>query len=212
VVFFLLLENLYLNLLLLTAQFIYSMIQQFFQSFNLFSKNEIDHLLTFFKERTLAKNDFFVKENERCKEIAFIQSGIFRSYYTSNEGKDNTYCFRFPNDLMASYSSFISDKPSIENLQAISEATLLVIKKEKIQELVSENPKWSEFLRIIAEQEYLELEKRFFQLQRDNAAQRYAYLIENQTNYIQKIPLQYLASYLGITQRHLSRIRKEISF
>ena len=211
-VFFLLLENLYLNLLLLTAQFIYSMIQQFFQSFNLFSKNEIDHLLTFFKERTLAKNDFFVKENERCKEIAFIQSGIFRSYYTSNEGKDNTYCFRFPNDLMASYSSFISDKPSIENLQAISEATLLVIKKEKIQELVSENPKWSEFLRIIAEQEYLELEKRFFQLQRDNAAQRYAYLIENQTNYIQKIPLQYLASYLGITQRHLSRIRKEISF
>lgn len=188
------------------------MIRQFFQSFNLFSKNEIDHLLTFFKERTLAKNDFFVKENERCKEIAFIQSGIFRSYYTSNEGKDNTYCFRFPNDLMASYSSFISDKPSIENLQAISEATLLVIKKEKIQELASENPKWSEFLRIIAEQEYLELEKRFFQLQRDDAAQRYAFLIENHPDYIQKIPLQYLASYLGITQRHLSRIRKEISF
>lgn len=211
-VFFLLLENLYLNLLLLTAQFIYSMIQQFFQSFNLFSKNEIDHLLTFFKERTLAKNDFFVKENERCKEIAFIQSGIFRSYYTSNEGKDNTYCFRFPNDLMASYSSFISDKPSIENLQAISEATLLVIKKEKIQELVSENPKWSEFLRMIAEQEYLELEKRFFQLQQNDAAQRYTFLIENQPDYIQKIPLQYLASYLGITQRHLSRIRKEISF
>ena len=188
------------------------MIQQFFQSFNLFSKNEIDYLLTFFKEKTLAKHDFFVKENERCKEIAFIQSGIFRSYYTSHEGKDSTYCFRFPNDLMASYSSFISDKPSIENLQAISEATLLVIKKEKIQELVSENPKWSEFLRMIAEQEYLELEKRFFQLQQNDAAQRYTFLIENQPNYIQKIPLQYLASYLGITQRHLSRIRKEISF
>ena len=188
------------------------MIRQFFQSFNLFFENEIDQLLTFFKERTLAKNDFFVKENERCREIAFIESGIFRSYYTSHEGKDNTYCFRFPNDLMASYSSFISDKPSIENLQAISDATLLIIKKDKIQKLASENPKWNEFLRIIAEQEYLELEKRFFQLQRDSAAQRYGFLIENQPNYIQQIPLQHLASYLGITQRHLSRIRKEISF
>ncbi|MBD3906485.1 Crp/Fnr family transcriptional regulator [Chryseobacterium sp. Ch-15] len=188
------------------------MIQQFFQSFNLFSENEIHHLLVFFEERKLSKNDLFVKEGEKCKEIAFIQSGVFRSYYTSDEGKDSTYCFRFPNDLMASYSSFISDKPSIENMQAISEATLLVIKKEKIQKLVSENPKWNEFLRMIAEQEYLELEKRFFQLQRDDATQRYAFLIENQPDYIQKIPLQYLSSYLGITQRHLSRIRKEISF
>lgn len=65
---------------------------------------------------------------------------------------------------MASYSLFISGKPSIENLQIISESTLLVIKKEKIQELSSENHKWSEFLRMIAEQEYLELEKLFFQL------------------------------------------------
>ena len=114
--------------------------------------------------------------------------------------------------MMASYSSFISGKPSIENLQVISESTLFVIKKEKIQELISENPKWSEFLRMIAEQEYLELEKHFFQLQRDAAAQRYAFLIENQPYCIQKIPLQYLASYLGIPKRHLSRIRKEISF
>lgn len=188
------------------------MIQQFFQNFKLFSENEIENILTFFKERKLSKNDFFVKEGEKCKEIAFIQSGIFRSYYISEEGKDNTYCFRFPNDLLASYSSFISDQPSIENLQATTEATLLVIKKEKIQELSSENPKWSEFLRMIAEQEYLELEKRFFQLQRDSSTKRYLFLIENQPDYIQKIPLQYLASYLGITQRHLSRIRKEISF
>ncbi|WP_175620891.1 Crp/Fnr family transcriptional regulator [Chryseobacterium schmidteae] len=188
------------------------MIQQFFQSFYLFSKNEIDNLLAFFKERTIAKNDFFVKEGENCKEIAFIQSGLFRSYYVSEEGKDNTYCFRFPNDLLASYSSFISNKPTVENLQAITEATLLVIKKEKIQELASKNPNWSEFSRMIAEQEYLELEKRFFQLQQNDAAQRYTFLIENQPDYIQKIPLQYLASYLGITQRHLSRIRKEISF
>jgi CRP-like cAMP-binding protein len=100
----------------------------------------------------------------------------------------------------------------MENMQAISDAELLIIKKDKIQKLTDENPNWIKFLKIIAEQEYLELEKRFFQLQRDTASQRYQSLLENQPNYIQDISLQYLASYLGITQRHLSRIRKEISF
>jgi ribosomal protein L10 len=57
----------------------------------------------------------------------------------------------------------------------------------------------------------MELETRFFQLQRDSAAQRYSTLLTNHPDYIQNIPLQYLASYLGITQRHLSRIRKEIT-
>ncbi|SHK75640.1 hypothetical protein SAMN05444267_1007119 [Chryseobacterium polytrichastri] len=113
---------------------------------------------------------------------------------------------------MASYSSFISDTPSVETIQAISDADVLILKKTKIEELVQTHPNWMEFLKIIAEQEYLELEKRFFQLQRGNAKQRYVTLLENQSNYIQDIPLQYLASYLGITQRHLSRIRKEISF
>ena len=188
------------------------MLRQFFQNFAVFSEAEVTHFLSLFEERTLDKNEYFVKEGEKCKEIAFIQSGIFRSFYISEEGKDMTYCFRFPNDLIASYSSFISGLPSRENMQAISEAEILVLKKEKIEELAGENLNWIKFLKMIAEQEYLELEKRFFQLQRDSAAKRYASLLEHQSNYVREIPLQYLASYLGITQRHLSRIRKEISF
>lgn len=188
------------------------MVRQFFQSFNIFTSDEIDDFLQLFERKTLSKNDFFVREGEKCKDIAFIESGIFRSYYVSGDGKDMTYCFRFPNDLLGSYSSFISGKPSMENMQAISEAEVLTVRKEEIERLVHENPRWTTFLKIIAEQEYLELEKRFFQLQRDNAATRYRLLIENRPNYIQDIPLQYLASYLGITQRHLSRIRSEVSF
>ncbi|MBV8324966.1 Crp/Fnr family transcriptional regulator [Chryseobacterium sp.] len=188
------------------------MIQEYFQSFNLFSENEIKEVLNLFETRKIYKNDYFVREGDHCKEIAFIESGIFRSYYISDEGKDMTYCFRFPNDLMASYSSFISGDPSMETMQAISDSNLLILKKNKIEELVRNRPNWTVFLKAIAEQEYMELEKRFFQLQRNNAAQRYTALLKNQPDYIQNIPLQYLASYLGITQRHLSRIRKEISF
>jgi CRP-like cAMP-binding protein len=188
------------------------MIEKYFHSFEVFKDEEIKEFIQFFTVKKMDKNDFFVKEGERCNEVALIKTGIFRSYYTSADGKDTTYCFRFPNDLMASYSSFITGNMSLETMHAISQAELLVIRKDKIEMLVDQSHSWTKFLKIIAEQQYLELEKRIFQLQKDNAVQRYLSLLENQPEYIQQIPLQYLASYLGITQRHLSRIRKEISF
>ncbi|GAA0878363.1 Crp/Fnr family transcriptional regulator [Algoriphagus jejuensis] len=188
------------------------MIQAYFREFDVFSEEEIATFIQLFERKTVSKNEFFVREGERCSEIALIVSGIFRSFYSSDKGDDITYCFRFPNDLMASYSSFITGNPSLETMQALSQSELFVIKKEKIEKLFSQNHSWTKFLKIIAEQQYLELEKRIFQLQKDSAAQRYKALLEHQPEYVQLLPLQYLASYLGITQRHLSRIRREISF
>lgn len=188
------------------------MIKQYFQSFGIFQQEEIEDFLRYFVVRRLDKGDYFVKEGQPCREVAFIRSGIFRSYYTSAKGDDITYCFRFPNDMMAAYSSFITGKGSVETMHAISPAEILVIKKEHIDTLVRQNPVWIQFLRIIAEQQYLELEHRVFQLQKDSALLRYQLLLQNQPEYIQQIPLRYLASYLGVTQRHLSRIRKEVVF
>jgi CRP-like cAMP-binding protein len=188
------------------------MIGDFFRQFNLFSEEEVDQLTRLFERKTINKNELFLKEGEKCKEIAFIESGIFRTYYISEDGKDVTYCFRFPNDLLASYSSFISNEPSVENIQAISDASVLIIRKKDLEEFGNDNLNWIKFLKIIAEQEYIGLENRFFELQRDNASKRYATLTEKHPNYIQEIPLFHLASYLGITQRHLSRIRNNVSF
>ncbi len=111
---------------------------------------------------------------------------------------------------MASYSSFITGDPSVETMQAISDSDLLVVRKADMEKLINGSHSWTKFLKIIAEQQYLELEKRVFELQKNSAVQRYTSLLENQPSYIQLIPLQYLASYLGVTQRHLSRIRKEL--
>lgn len=184
----------------------------YFRSFNLFSEDEIEAFLQLFELRKINKNDYFIQEGERCKEVAFIKSGIFRSFYISDKGKDMTYCFRFPNQMIAAYSSFISGSPSKENMQAINDAELMVLRKEAVDQLTQSSLNWTRFLKMIAEQEYLELETRFFQFQRDSAAQRYSALLKNYPDYILTIPLQYLASYLGITQRHLSRIRKEVVF
>ena len=162
-----------------------------------------DSLISFLKS--------FIREGETCKSVAFVLSGILRSYYTSDKGDDITYCITFPQNFMTAYSSYLTNEPTQENIQAITPTELLIIPKEKTEALVSKNSNWIFFLKVIAEQQYIELEKRTFQLLGNNATKRYADLLKNQPNYLKSIPLQYLASYLGVSQRHLSRIRKEIA-
>ena len=190
----------------------YDSIKVFLKSFNILTDSEIGDFVQLLTHKTYKKSEYFIKEGETCKQVAFILSGSLRSYYISDKAEEITYCITFPNNLMTAYSSFLTGQPTQENIQAITQTELLIIPKGKIETLVQQNPNWIYFLKIIAEQQYIELEKRIFQLQKSDAAKRYADLMKNQPEYIQKIPLQYLASYLGISQRHLSRIRKEFTF
>lgn len=184
----------------------------FLAQFNLFTEAEIAEAVLLFSKRRLKKGEYFVQEGQKCSEVAFIESGVFRSFYIAPNGNELTYCFRFTGDMMAAYSAFITGNGSVEYIQALADTEILVIPKDQIDHLVTKSPAWIHFLKIIAEQQYLELEGRVFQLQRDSAQKRYQNLIENQPEFVQQIPLQYLASYLAITQRHLSRIRKQFVF
>jgi len=187
-----------------------TLMKQYLQSFQVLQNDEIEALLAFSTQKAIKKMDYFIREGETCKEVAFVLSGTLRSFYISSKAEEITYCITFPNNLFTAYSSFITGQQTEENIQALTNVELLVIPKSKIEELAQQNPNWLKFLKIMAEQQYIELEKRIFQLQKNNALKRYTDLLHNQPEYIQQIPLQYLASYLGITQRHLSRIRKEI--
>ena len=188
------------------------MLNNYLKSFNILTDDDIQDFIQSSETRYLNKADYFIREGEICREVAFVLEGTLRSYYISEKGEEITYCITFPNNLINAYSSFITGERSPENILAISSVELVVIRKTAIDDLSLKNPNWVKFLKVIAEQQYVELEKRIFQLQKQNATKRYKELLNNQPEYIQNIPLQYLASYLGITQRHLSRIRKEISF
>ena len=88
---------------------------------------------------------------------------------------------------------------------------LLTISRDEILKLENSSTNWLKFFKFIAEQEYIKMEKRIFILQKEGAEKRYQDLLTNDPEYLQLIPLNYLSSYLGITQRHLSRIRKLLS-
>jgi CRP-like cAMP-binding protein len=189
-----------------------TILRDYFENFGTFTEEEIQEALPLFKEKTLKKSEAFISEGERCTEVGFILSGICRSFYLSGAGEEITYCFRFPGEFVTAYSSFITGQGSLENMQTLTKTELLVISKADVEMLADKFTGWLKFLKIIAEQQYIELEKRIFQLQRVHAKQRYDDLLKNHPEYVQQIPLQHIASYLGITQRHLSRIRKELVF
>ena len=190
----------------------YNSIKRYLKSFNLLTEEQIDDFVQQCTFKHLKKSVYFIKEGETCKQVAFVLSGTLRSYYISDKEDEITYCITFPNNFMTAYSSYLTSQPTQENIQAITETELLILSKESADELAKEHPNWVQFLKIMAEHQYIELEKKIFQLQKSDATKRYSDLMKNQPEYIQKIPLQYLASYLGISQRHLSRIRKEFAF
>jgi len=184
--------------------------QSYLQSFNILSPEEIEIFVAGATPRKLKKGEFFITEHSICKEVAFIQSGILRSFYTSASAEEYTYCLTFPNQFMTAYSSLITSNPTVENIQAMSDVDLLIIKKEVIDALAESSVNGLKLLKAIAEQQYLHLEKRIFMYQKDAAKARYMELFKSHPDYIKQIPVKYLASFLAITPRHLSRLRKEI--
>jgi len=184
--------------------------QAYLQSFNLLSPTEIETFMVNARPRTLKKGEFFITENKICREVAFIKSGILRSFYTSASAEEYTYCLTFPNQFMTAYSSLITGNPTVENIQAMSDVDLLIIKKEVVDGLAESSINGLKLLKTIAEQQYLHLEKRVFMYQKDAAKARYLELFKSYPDYIKRIPVKYLASFLAITPRHLSRLRKEI--
>jgi len=175
------------------------------------TEHEIDLFESKVQNIKLKKGDFFIKENRVSKEVAFVVSGLFRSFYYSSSEEEVTYCFTFSNSFVSAYSSFLSQTKTIENIQALTDIELLTISREDILILEKSSTNWLKFFKLITEQEYIKMEKRVLLLQKESAEKKYTDLLINHPEYLQSIPLNFLASYLGITQRHLSRIRKTIT-
>lgn len=185
--------------------------RNYLETFDILTKDEIDLFEKKVVFKKLKKGGFFIKEGRTCKEVGFVISGLFRSFYHSSSEEEVTYCFTFSNSFVSAYSSFLSQNKTVENIQALTDVEILIISRNEILKLEQSNTNWLKFFKLIAEQEYIKMEKRIFLLQKETAEKRYRDLLINQPEFLQLIPLNFLSSYLGITQRHLSRIRKLIS-
>jgi CRP-like cAMP-binding protein len=175
------------------------------------SDKEFDETVIFFQEQTLRKGDFFIKQDKVCKQIAFIVKGTLRTYYINDKAEETTSCFCTENSLTTSYKSFILQPPSALSIQALEDTELLVIDYEHLQELYSKSIVWQNIGRAVAEREYIVMEQYASILNNETAKEKYLRLLKEQPNVLQKASIEDIASYLGVTRRTLTRIRKEVS-
>lgn len=184
--------------------------RSYFEKFNILTSAEIEEFISFGVTKKLNKGDFFIKEGIVCKTFAFVKSGIIRSFYLTSSGDEKNYCFIFQDNMLGAYSSFITQQPTKENMQALTNVELILFSKEVIDSFTEKSMNWLRLMKTIAEGQYVELEKRLIQYQSLSAIERYDIMLKDHPEYILQIPLQHLSSYLGITQRHLSRLRTKV--
>jgi CRP-like cAMP-binding protein len=137
-----------------------------------------------------------------------VQQGALRGYYTL-DGKEFTYWFAFENDFVTSFHSFITQQPSVENLQFIEGSIVWAISKDDLNKLLVQYHEIETLLRIAYEKYYIRLEERFVNAQFKTATERYQDLLQQTPSFLNRISLGYIASYLGISQETLSRIRSK---
>lgn len=145
---------------------------------------------------------------ENC--LSFVETGIIRFYIPKEEKNDITFSFTFENNFTSAYESFLTRKPSAYQIETLTPVVLWRLTFSDLQEIYAETSIGNTIGRLAAESIYLETSKRELSLLDQTAEQRYLSLFTEQPQMIQKIPLKYLASYIGITPQALSRIRRRI--
>ena len=133
---------------------------------------------------------------------------MIRHFYSTNES-EVTRWVSLQHDFVTSLRSFISQSPSIENLQAISDCELVVFDRKVFVILIEKNQAFKNFYIKALEYNYITIEDRVFSLIEKSAEERFEWMSKNQLRFIQQVPVMYTASMLGITPRHLSRLRKK---
>lgn len=158
-----------------------------------------------------SKNDFILQENKISRDTYFLESGFVRSYTFDNDGAEvTTNIFSAPcfvNDFL----SFFKQQPTKENLQALTQCKLWKMSFEGVQMHFHTYPEFREFGRIMLVTNYSILHERMLGMIKDTAEARYLKMLDKHADIFQNVPLKVIASYLGITDTSLSRIRKEIA-
>jgi CRP/FNR family transcriptional regulator, anaerobic regulatory protein len=175
------------------------------------SLNEAEEkaFLSILEVKLFKKKEFLLQEGKICNKITFVNNGIMRLFYNV-EGVENTIQFFFGDSWYTDYASFLTGKPTIENLQALEESEVVQVKKEDLYKLYDSMPIFEKVGRIFAENAYLSISQLNQMKTNEEPELRYITLLKTRPELVQQVPQHYIASYLGIKPETLSRIRKRI--
>ena len=184
------------------------MIEEYFEKY--LSSADAKLLASIFTRKHFATKEHFAEQHRPCNCVGFIEQGFARSYFIDIKGNENTVCFSSDGMMLVDPISLFSGENARFSIQILEDSEILITTKEEIEHLYEVEPQLNLFGRKVVEESYVFTLNRILDYQTMTAEERYLALMDY-PDLFQKIPLKYLASYIGITDSSLSRIRKNIS-
>jgi CRP-like cAMP-binding protein len=183
----------------------------FFQKNGLTAASVTTEAIACFEEKEITKNSFHLRERMISDEYMIVERGFLRAYTHDVDGNEVTTGFYSPGNLVLEPASFFHRTPSKENVQALIDSKGWVITFEKLNALFHAHVAFREFGRSLLVKGFAALKERMLSTITETAEQRYLTLLQNKPDIFQQAALKHIASYLGVTDTSLSRIRKELS-
>lgn len=180
---------------------------QLIQFFSSLDEGHLNQVINCFKPRTLKKNEILVAAGDICKEFYFIHSGCIRTYFITKQGHEKTRYIMMEPSIGTALTSFISQKPSFEFVDALEKTELLFITHHDFFRLTAEVPEWKNFYLKIMEMAYSFQNRKIESLVTLSAKERYDQLISENPKIVQRLSNKVVASYLDIKQETLSRLK-----
>jgi CRP-like cAMP-binding protein len=183
-------------------------LQKYITSYFGITNQNMDKITSLFTESKLKKGEYFTKSGQYCEKLSFVRSGFIRVFANAND-KEITQWISTKGYFITDLYSFNFKQRARWNIQALTDCELYTINKENYALLNSLVPNWAEMEKQFIAGCFIQLEDRVFSHLSLNAEERYHKLFEDNKELFNQVPLQYVASMLGMSPETLSRIRKK---
>lgn len=182
-----------------------------FSQYGDYSEEEWTETRACLKERRFKKGAFLCRHGQVEQYLSLISEGACRGFYSNKEGEQVSVAFMFQNDFVSAYYSFLTKRPSLMAVQAVSPTTTISISRADVDMLCDKYKMAERVGRLNAERIYRRKEEREIALLTMSAKERYLDLMNRSPQLLQQVSLKHIASYLGIKPESLSRIRKQLA-
>lgn len=164
-----------------------------------------------FRPKRMLKRQFLLQEGDVCRQLTFVEKGALYSYSVDSKGNQHVLRFAFEGWWIADLQSFFTDNPSTLNIEVLEDSELLVLDRKNHEKLLEEIPAYERYHRVIVENAYVALQQRVENALGLTAEEKYARLIKENPEFMNRVPLNLVASYLGMSPETLSRVRGSFS-